>query len=198
MPKQAFMRLIAALLAVATVLGLAPAANACSRVTWLGPDGMVITGRSMDWPYSFHSHLYAVPAGSTQDGAGGVNSLTWPRKYGAIEVAGTTDPKAARKADRDAARQARYEAQQGLRSGDPRKLPARDQGPIKARVRDIVDEATWVLGEVSIGVVEQTDPAQAEQCGGRAQFALADRAQVPVDTMERRRLAVRQAQHAGT
>ena len=81
--------------AVATVLvflGCAPAATACSRVTWLGPDGMVITGRSMDWPYSFNSHLYAVPAGSTQDGAGGVNSLTWTRKYGAIEVAGTTDP----------------------------------------------------------------------------------------------------------
>ena len=93
MPKRASMRLFATLLAVVTLLGLAPAANACSRVTWLGPNGMVITGRSMDWPYSFHSHLYAVPAGSTQDGAGGINSLTWTRKYGAIEVAGTTDPK---------------------------------------------------------------------------------------------------------
>ena len=85
-------RLFAALAAVITFLTLAPAANACSRVTWLGPDGMVITGRSMDWPYSFHSHLYAVPVGSTQDGGGGVNSLTWTRKYGAIEVAGTSDP----------------------------------------------------------------------------------------------------------
>lgn len=85
-------RLFAALLAAMVVLGLAPAANACSRVTWLGPDGMVITGRSMDWPYSFNSHIYAMPAGSTQDGAGGVNSLTWTRKYGAIEVAGTTEP----------------------------------------------------------------------------------------------------------
>jgi penicillin V acylase-like amidase (Ntn superfamily) len=92
MGKAAVLRLLAVLLALATFTGLAPAANACSRVTWLGPDGMVITGRSMDWPYSFHSHLYAVPAGSTQDGAGGVNSLTWTRKYGAIEVAGTTDP----------------------------------------------------------------------------------------------------------
>jgi choloylglycine hydrolase len=81
-----------AVVAVLMFMGSAPAANACSRVTWLGPDGMVITGRSMDWPYSFNSHLYAVPAGSTQDGAGGVNSLTWTRKYGAIEVAGTTDP----------------------------------------------------------------------------------------------------------
>jgi choloylglycine hydrolase len=81
-----------AVVVVLMFMGSAPAANACSRVTWLGPDGMVITGRSMDWPYSFNSHLYAVPAGSTQDGAGGVNSLTWTRKYGAIEVAGTTDP----------------------------------------------------------------------------------------------------------
>jgi len=62
-------------------------------------------------------------------------------------LAGTTDPKAAKKADRDAARQARYEAQQGLRSGDPRKLPARDQGPVKARVRDLVD------GRISMGEI---------------------------------------------
>ena len=54
-----------------------PAADACSRVTWLGPDGMVITGRSMDWPYC--STLTCTPSrrGPTQDGAGGVNSLTW-------------------------------------------------------------------------------------------------------------------------
>lgn len=92
MPRSAFLRLVSALVAVVALVGLSPAANACSRVTWLGPGGMVITGRSMDWPYSFNSHLFAVPAGSTQDGAGGVNALTWTRKYGAIEVAGTTDP----------------------------------------------------------------------------------------------------------
>ncbi len=92
MPKSACLRLVAALATVVALVGLSPSAHACSRVTWLGPDGMVITGRSMDWPYSFNSHLFAVPAGSTQDGAGGVNSLTWTRKYGAIEVAGTTDP----------------------------------------------------------------------------------------------------------
>ena len=92
MRKTFTTRLTAVMAALLMVLGTAPSAQACSRVTWLGPDGMVITGRSMDWPYSFHSHLYAVPAGSTQDGAGGVNSLKWTRKYGAIEVAGTTDP----------------------------------------------------------------------------------------------------------
>ena len=85
-------RVIAAVLAVLMSVMLAPAANACSRVTWLGPDGAVITGRSMDWPYSFHSHLYAYPRGLEQNGAGGIKSLTWTTKFGAIVVAGTTDP----------------------------------------------------------------------------------------------------------
>ncbi|MFN0143261.1 MAG: linear amide C-N hydrolase [Mycobacterium sp.] len=92
MSRAVFTRFLAALCAIAAVLGLAPSANACSRVTWLGPDGMVITGRSMDWPYSFHSHLYAYPRGLEQNGSGGVNSLVWTTKYGAIVVAGTTDP----------------------------------------------------------------------------------------------------------
>jgi hypothetical protein len=62
-------------------------------------------------------------------------------------LVGTSDPKAAKKAERDAARLARYEAQQGLRSGDPKKLPARDQGPVKALVRDLVD------GRISMGEI---------------------------------------------
>jgi hypothetical protein len=57
------------------------------------------------------------------------------------------DPKSARKAEREASRQARYEAQQGLRSGDPKKLPARDSGPVKAWVRDVVD------GRISMGEI---------------------------------------------
>ena len=92
MSKPASYRILTALMAVLISLILAPSANACSRVTWLGPDGMVITGRSMDWPYSFHSHLYAYPRGLEQNGSGGVNSLVWTTKYGAIVVAGTTDP----------------------------------------------------------------------------------------------------------
>ena len=42
-------RIMAMLAVLVAALGLAaPAAQACSRVTWLGPDGMVITGRTMD------------------------------------------------------------------------------------------------------------------------------------------------------
>ena len=50
-----------------------------------------------------------------------------------------SDPKAARKAARDADKQARYEARLALQSGDVRRLPARDAGPVKAWVRDAVD-----------------------------------------------------------
>lgn len=50
-----------------------------------------------------------------------------------------SDPKEAKKAAREAQRQARYEQQMALRSGDQSRLPARDAGPIRARVRDLVD-----------------------------------------------------------
>ncbi|MDR3659022.1 MAG: linear amide C-N hydrolase [Mycobacterium sp.] len=92
MRRNIFARCLGGLCAAALVLAAAPPAGACSRVTWLGPNGAVITGRSMDWPYSFNSHLYVIPRGLTQDGAGGVNSLSWTSKYGTVEVAGTTNP----------------------------------------------------------------------------------------------------------
>ena len=62
-------------------------------------------------------------------------------------LAGTTDAKSGRKAERSAARQARYEAQQALRSGDEKRLPARDAGPVKSYVRDVVD------GRISMGEI---------------------------------------------
>lgn len=49
------------------------------------------------------------------------------------------DPKAARIAARERQRAARVEARQALVSGDQSKLPARDAGPVRAFVRDLVD-----------------------------------------------------------
>ncbi len=90
--QSRFARRLLTLLCLACLLTAAPMANACTRITWLGPQGAVITGRSMDWPYSFDAHLYAIPEGLTQDGSGGTNSLTWTSKYGAVVVAGTANP----------------------------------------------------------------------------------------------------------
>ncbi|MFN6339594.1 MAG: linear amide C-N hydrolase [Cyanobacteriota bacterium] len=88
-------RLLAATAAALTALGLgtvSPAALACSRVTWVGPANQVITGRSMDWPYGFNSHFHVIPRGERLDGAGGVNSLKWTTRYGAVVVSGSTNP----------------------------------------------------------------------------------------------------------
>jgi len=66
-------------------------------------------------------------------------------------LTGTADPKAAKRASRDADRKARMDAQSALRAGDEKRLPARDRGPIKAFVRDAVD-ARISLGELFIPV----------------------------------------------
>ena len=82
-------------LAAAAALCLAgggSAALACSRVTWTGPDQQVITGRSMDWPYGFNSHFYVFPRGERINGAGGLNSLSWTSRYGAVMLGGSTAP----------------------------------------------------------------------------------------------------------
>jgi len=81
--------------AALTALGLtaaAPAALACSRITWVGPAQQVITGRSMDWPYGFNSHFHVIPRGERLDGAGGANSLSWTSRYGSVLVSGSTEP----------------------------------------------------------------------------------------------------------
>jgi hypothetical protein len=49
------------------------------------------------------------------------------------------DPKAARRAEREANRSGYERSRQALRSGDSRYYPARDQGPARAFVRDYVD-----------------------------------------------------------
>lgn len=59
------------------------------------------------------------------------------------------DPKAARRAARDRDRQARAQQRAALMAGDERALPPRDQGPVRAYVRDFVDSrftiAEWFI-----------------------------------------------------
>jgi hypothetical protein len=62
-----------------------------------------------------------------------------------------TDPKASRNASREARAKERDAARAALMSGDPKKLPARDAGPVKAYVRDHIDSRVSV-GELFIPV----------------------------------------------
>jgi choloylglycine hydrolase len=57
-------------------------------VLYVGDDGLVLTGRSMDWKEDMHSNIWAFPRGLARNGAAGPHSLTWVSKYGSIGVSG--------------------------------------------------------------------------------------------------------------
>ncbi len=84
-----------ALLGAALALAAAPAAEACSRAVYLGPEGQVMTGRTMDWLEDMESDLWLFPRGMRRDGAAGPASLTWTSRHGSVITsgygAGTTD-----------------------------------------------------------------------------------------------------------
>lgn len=60
----------------------------CTRVTYLGENNTVITGRNMDWGQDISSDLWIFPAGMSRNGAGGANTLTWTSKYGSVVTSG--------------------------------------------------------------------------------------------------------------
>lgn len=66
------------------------ASEACSRATWCGSNGDVVTGRSMDWPYDFKTHFYAIPRGEVNVGLKG--GYSWKSKFGAVVLAGALNP----------------------------------------------------------------------------------------------------------
>ncbi|MEB3048347.1 linear amide C-N hydrolase [Mycolicibacter sp. MYC123] len=67
----------------------------CTRVVYLGPNGNIITGRSMDWKLDLATNLWSLPRGVKRDGRAGANSIEWTAKYGSVVATGydicTTD-----------------------------------------------------------------------------------------------------------
>jgi len=70
-------------------------ANACSRAVFLGDDGAVITGRTMDWKVDVGTNLWILPRGVHHTGEANPRSLGWTSKYGSVIATGyeaaTTD-----------------------------------------------------------------------------------------------------------
>ena len=68
---------------------------ACTRAVYLGPDGEVITSRSMDWQVDVGTNLWILPRGMERNGEVGAQSLKWRSKYGSVVATGydvaTTD-----------------------------------------------------------------------------------------------------------
>jgi penicillin V acylase-like amidase (Ntn superfamily) len=81
-------RLRAMQFAIGIALLVAQAAEACTRAVYVGADGTVITGRSMDWKEDMHTDLWVFPRGIQRDGAAGSNSPKWTAKYGSVIAAG--------------------------------------------------------------------------------------------------------------
>ncbi len=81
--------------ALAVAWHAVPLAQACTRVVYLGPDGRILTGRSMDWKLPIVSNLWAFPQGMERGGMAGPRSVEWTAKYGSLAVSGydisTTD-----------------------------------------------------------------------------------------------------------
>jgi len=62
--------------------------EACTRVVYLGPDGMIVTGRTMDWKEDLRTNLYLFPRGMKRSGADSGNTVHWTSKYGSVIAAG--------------------------------------------------------------------------------------------------------------
>lgn len=69
--------------------------QACTRVVYKGPEGTVITARSMDWSEDVRSNLWIFPRGMQRNGEAGPASVKWTSKYGSVIASGydvaTTD-----------------------------------------------------------------------------------------------------------
>lgn len=63
-------------------------AEACTRATYIGPDNMIITGRTMDWKEDIMSNIYVFPRGIQRDGHNTGNYMKWTSKYGSVIATG--------------------------------------------------------------------------------------------------------------
>jgi penicillin V acylase-like amidase (Ntn superfamily) len=85
-------------LSIASIVGglfLAPIADACTRLVYLGANDQVITARSMDWKVDVGTNLWVFPRGMKRSGEAGPNSIQWTSRYGSVIASGydisTTD-----------------------------------------------------------------------------------------------------------
>ncbi len=56
----------------------------CTRVVYQGPNGTILTARSMDWKEDMMTDLWIFPRGMERNGEVGSNSLKWTSRYGSV------------------------------------------------------------------------------------------------------------------
>ena len=58
--------------------------EACTRAVYIGPENMVVTGRTMDWKEDIMSNLYLFPRGIKRVSYDRGEALNWTSKYGSV------------------------------------------------------------------------------------------------------------------
>ncbi|MDG5818976.1 linear amide C-N hydrolase [Natronococcus sp. A-GB7] len=56
----------------------------CTRLVYIGPENLVLTGRSMDWHGEIGTNLWVFPRGMERSGEVGPNSMEWTAEYGSV------------------------------------------------------------------------------------------------------------------
>jgi len=77
-------RIIGAAAAALALLATASGADACTRAVYQGRDGLVITGRTMDWKEEIGTNLYLLPRGMERAGFDRDTTLRWRARYGSV------------------------------------------------------------------------------------------------------------------
>lgn len=60
--------------------------DACTRAMYKGPNGMIITGRTMDFTLEIPANHWIFPRDIKRNGVVGKNSIEWTSKYGSLAV----------------------------------------------------------------------------------------------------------------
>lgn len=81
-------KIILPLFSLACLMLTNQTSDACTRVVYEGPDGMIATGRTMDWKEDPQTNLYIFPRGMERKGAESANTVEWVSKYGSVVAAG--------------------------------------------------------------------------------------------------------------
>lgn len=86
--KAGIYRLASIACIMVAAAAVAGKSDACTRAVYLGPDNMIVTGRTMDWKEDPQSNIYFFPRGMERRGGKTDNTIKWTSVYGSVVTAG--------------------------------------------------------------------------------------------------------------
>ncbi len=69
-------------------IGSVTDSEACTRVVYIGDNGITVTGRSLDWKTPIPTYLYIMPRGMERTGYDTDNTIKWTSRYGSVVSVG--------------------------------------------------------------------------------------------------------------